>query len=188
MGLINLFMKNKDSDESIAEELAQAHKKGPQPRQAVIVTPPSNSVEDDCIEIPNTLLKDLPAQNDNLAVEHGFVERRQYRRIQQNEIQRNAIEARCYNLLTMDRCAATILDISPGGLLLVPNRTINVGNKLHVNCRVGKRFHLDEVVVVKSVNESNSGVAFVDPKDETESFILGLYGALGLSKPAVVSH
>lgn len=105
-------------------------------------------------------------------------EQRHFQRIQQNEIVDEEITAHCFNATTMKNSRASIINMSPGGLLLQCKSQMNIDDLLIISCRVGKSFKMKETVRIKTAKDLLYGVEFIDPKSETIDFFTELYGAV----------
>lgn len=109
-------------------------------------------------------------------------DRRQHKRLPSSEVVDGEIKAHCYNSTQLRSGAASILDMSPGGLQLHSANNNRVDDLLIVSCNIGRNFKLKEKVVVKAVADRRQGVQFVAPSTETLTFFTNLYGSVHLNR------
>ena len=109
-------------------------------------------------------------------------ERRRHQRIHHKQIVDEDIIVYCTNTRTGKRSTAIVLNISPGGLLLVSPTKYNVDDECVVQGSVGKNFKFKELVVVRQVFEGKYGLEFMKAAPETTQFLNQLTGAVIMGK------
>lgn len=118
---------------------------------------------------------------DEFEPEPDLKEKRQHRRIPHNEVVDGSINAHCYNATQLKGGRATIVNMSPDGLMLSSGRNHKVDDLLIVSCGIGQTFKMKEKVKVKTVDGQLFGVQFISPSNETIIFFTELYGSLRLN-------
>jgi hemerythrin len=108
--------------------------------------------------------------------------RRQYKRIPHNEVVNGEIKTDCYNAMHLRSGKATIINMSPGGLLLCCAFRHRINDLLVVSCSIGSNFQMKEKVRVKTADNNMYGVEFISPSPETIKFFTTLYGAVHLNR------
>jgi hemerythrin-like metal-binding protein len=114
--------------------------------------------------------------------EPDSTDRRHHKRIQHNEVVDGDIQIYCYNAKRLKGEVATIVDMSPGGLMLQSSGHHDIDDLLIVSCSIGSNFKMKEKVTVKTAHDKMYGVQFVSPKAETIDFFTKLYGSVHLSR------
>jgi hemerythrin len=114
--------------------------------------------------------------------EPDSADRRHHKRIQHNEVVDGDIQTYCYNATRLKGEVATIVDMSPGGLMLQSTGQHNIDDLLIVTCSIGSNFKMKEKVTVKTANDKMYGVKFISPAAETIDFFTKLYGSVHLSR------
>lgn len=109
-------------------------------------------------------------------------ERRRHQRISHKQIVNEDIIVYCTNIRTGKRATAIVLNISPGGLLLVSPTKFAVGDECMVQGSVGKNFKFKEQVVVRQVFQGKYGLEFMKATPETTQFLNQLTGAVIMGK------
>jgi len=109
-------------------------------------------------------------------------ERRRHRRISHKQIVNEDIIVYCTNIRTGKRATAIVLNISPGGLLLVSPTKYAVGDTCIVQGSVGRNFKFKEQVVVRQVYQEKYGLEFMQATPETTQFLNQLTGAVIMGK------
>ena len=109
-------------------------------------------------------------------------DRRQYKRIPHNEVVNGEIKTDCYNAMHLRNGKATIINMSPGGLLLYCAFRHRINDLLVVSCTIGNNFQMKEKVKVKTSDNNMYGVEFISPSPETINFFTTLYGAVHLNR------
>ena len=107
-------------------------------------------------------------------------DRRHHKRIQHNEVVDGDIRVYCYNATQLKGRTATVVDMSPGGLLLKSNSRHEIDDLLIISCTIGSNFKMKEKVRVKTAKDNRYGVVFVSPSLETTDFFTKLYGSVHL--------
>ncbi len=114
-------------------------------------------------------------------------ERRRHQRISHKQIVDGDIVVYCTNTRTGKRSTAIVLNISPGGLLLVSPTKYDVGDECIVAGSVGRNFRFKELVLVRQVFEGKYGLEFMKAAPETTRFLHQLTGAVAMKKDQVVT-
>lgn len=109
-------------------------------------------------------------------------ERRRHQRISHKQIIDEDIIVYCTNIKTGKRATAIVLNISPGGLLLVSPTKFVIGDECIVQGTVGKNFKFKEQVVVRQVFQGKYGLEFMKATPETTQFLNQLTGAVIMGK------
>ncbi len=108
-------------------------------------------------------------------------ERRKYKRVLGTQILDEDIIAFCTNIATGKKAKAKILNISPGGLLLLlSSSTYKVDDELVVEGTVGVNFKFKEQAIVRQAFVGKYGMEFTNPSTETTQFLHQLTGAVKL--------
>ncbi len=108
-------------------------------------------------------------------------ERRKYKRVPGTQILDEDIIAFCTNIATGKSARAKILNISPGGLLLLlSSESFKVDDELVVEGSVGVNFKFKERAVVRQAFVGKYGMEFMKPSVETTQFLHQLTGAVKL--------
>ncbi len=123
----------------------------------------------------------LLEMEDGEAEEVETGERRKFRRINHRQIVDDDLFAECTNTTKKKHSTALILNISPGGLLLVSSSQHSVGDEIIIKGAVGKSFQLQESTVVRSCRDGHYGLEFTNPSENTRAFLHQLTGAVGLN-------
>lgn len=105
-------------------------------------------------------------------------ERRRHRRIGHRQILDEDLVAYCTNTSTGKNSTAVILNISPGGILMVSTSHHNIGDELLIRSIIGKNFKLKELTVIRSCRDGEYGLEFTKPSKETSVFLNQLTGAV----------
>lgn len=105
-------------------------------------------------------------------------ERRRHQRINHKQIIDEDIIVYCTNTSNGNRSTAIVLNISPGGLLLVSPTKYGVGDECLVQGSVGRNFKFKELVIVRQVFEGKYGLEFMKAAPETTQFLNQLTGAV----------
>ncbi len=111
------------------------------------------------------------------------VVKRKHMRINRGQILDEDIKLYCRNLKTGKSSNGIILDISPGGLLMVTKEKYVSGDDLLVSCHIGPNFRMKEQVKIRMVKGRKCGAEFISPSKTTTTFLTQLYGAVGLGRP-----
>jgi len=114
-------------------------------------------------------------------------EKRRHQRISHKQIVNEDIIVYCTDTRTGRRSTAIVLDISPGGLLLVSPTKFDVGDECIVKGSVGKNFKFNELVQVRQVFEGKYGLEFMKASPETTRFLHQLTGAVIMRKGQVTT-
>lgn len=106
-------------------------------------------------------------------------ERRKYKRITGAQILDDDIVTYCTNISTGTYTKAKLLNISPGGLLLLlTSSKFQVGDDVIVEGSVGPNFKFRETAIVRQALVGKYGMEFVKPSAETITFLQQLTGAV----------
>ncbi len=114
-------------------------------------------------------------------------ERRRHQRIDHKQIVDEDIIVYCTNTSSGKRSTAIVLNISPGGLLLVSPTKYDVGDECLVEGSVGKNFKFRERVLVRQVFEGKYGLEFMKAAPETTRFLHQLTGAVIMRKGQTIT-
>jgi hemerythrin len=109
-------------------------------------------------------------------------DRRKYKRIPHNEVVNGEIKTDCYNAMYLRSGRATIVNMSPGGLLLDCTLRNMINDLLVVSCSIGSNFQMKEKVKVITVDNHMHGVEFISPSPETIDFLTKIYRAVHLNR------
>ncbi len=107
-------------------------------------------------------------------------QRRRHKRIVSNKITDNKIIAICYNTTNLKSSNATIVDISLGGMRIIPSDHYKIGDILIVSCTIGKSFKMKEKIRINNIIDTYCGAEFIGLSPATEKFLVELYGAVSL--------
>jgi hemerythrin-like metal-binding protein len=105
-------------------------------------------------------------------------ERRAEKRIPRRRITNHEILATCYNLYTLKKSSAIVVDLSISGMRIESRAGHSVGDLLTISCDVGKQFKLKEKVRVTSITGQRYGVQFLYLSAQAQRFLTELYGML----------
>lgn len=181
-GIFTFLKSNKDKKERTSITSTKASSPGKSKARA---TPPRPSA--------------APSRNVNRTEEEGFpditldeadmdadlvnVAKRKHLRINRGQILDEDIKLYCRDLTTGKTSNGILLDISPGGLLMVSKGEHAVDDDLLVSCHIGLNFRMKEQVRIRMVKGRKYGVEFIKPSKNTTTFLTQLYGAVGLGRP-----
>jgi hemerythrin len=115
------------------------------------------------------------------AFEPETQDRRHHKRIPHNEVVDGEIRVDCYNATKLKNSAATIVDMSPGGIMMQSGAHHDINDLLIVSCSIGKTFKMKEKAEVVTASDKMYGLRFLSPAPETTEFFTKLYGAVHLS-------
>ena len=118
---------------------------------------------------------------DEFEPEPDVKEKRQHKRIAHSQVVDGSINAQCYNATQLKSGKATIVNMSPDGLMLRSGRNHEVDDLLVVSCSIGQTFTMKEKVKVRTGDGDMYGVQFISPSSETINFFTELYGSLQLN-------
>jgi len=127
------------------------------------------------------LLASLSMEDGDTVPKADPKERRKYRRITNKQILNEKIIVHCTNIADGRRVTSVVLDISPGGLLLVSPSKLTVGHEFIISGRLGQNFKFRERAVIRNCREGKYGVEFINISDKTRSFLQQLTGSVVLS-------
>lgn len=122
---------------------------------------------------------------DEADIDDGLVdvEKRKHMRLNRGHILDEDIKLYCRSITTGKGSNGLVLDISPGGLLMVSKGEHVVGEELIANCRIGLNFRMKERIKIRMVKGRKYGAEFMNPSEETMTFLTELYGAVALGRP-----
>ena len=132
-------------------------------------------------------LAELKMESGDEIQEIASGERRRHQRINHKQIVNEDIIVYCTNTMTGKRSTAIVLNISPGGLLLVSPTKYNVGDECIVEGSVGRNFKFKELVQVRQVFEGKYGLEFMKAAPETTRFLHQLTGAVIMRKGQIAT-
>ncbi len=119
--------------------------------------------------------------DDDKVLEVASDERRRHRRIGHRQILDEDLVAYCTNTTTGKNSTGVILNISPGGILMVSTSARHaVGDDLLVSSVIGRNFKLKELTRIKSSDNGKYGLEFIRPSPETKNFLNQLTGSVSL--------
>jgi anti-anti-sigma factor len=114
-------------------------------------------------------------------------ERRRHQRISHKQIVDEDIIVYCTNIKSGKRTTAVVLNISPGGILLVSPTKYSVGDICIVQGAVGRNFKFKEQVRVRQVFQGKYGLEFMKAAPETTQFLNQLTGAVIMGKGQAIN-
>ncbi len=127
----------------------------------------------------DALLSSLSMEKDGEPVsEKATGERRKFKRIGHKNILNEDIIFKCINKKTGKHSMAVVINISPGGLLIVSPSKLSIGDKVILEGRIGVNFKLREQAIVRNCRKGTYGLEFIDPLERTKSFLLRLTGSV----------
>ncbi|MBU1419550.1 MAG: PilZ domain-containing protein [Proteobacteria bacterium] len=141
-------------------------------------TAPTNIGSEMDEDFPDITLEEADIDKDLINVA-----KRKHMRINRGQILDEDIKLYCRDLATGNSNNGLVLDISPGGLLMVSKGEYSVGDELLVSCRIGLNFRMKEQIKIRMVKGRKYGAEFINPSENTTIFLTQLYGAVGLGKP-----
>ncbi len=125
------------------------------------------------------LLSSLSMEKDGEPVsEKATGERRKFKRIGHKNILNEDIIFKCIDKKTGKHSMVVVINISPGGLLIVSPSKLSIGDKVILEGRIGVNFKLREQAIVRNCREGRYGLEFIDPLEKTKSFLLRLTGSV----------
>ncbi len=127
------------------------------------------------------LLSSLKMEDSDAVPEVNQRERRKHRRINNKQILNEDIIVHCTNIANGRRSTSIVLDISPGGLLLVSPSKLTVGQEFIIDGRIGQTFKFRERAVIRNCRDRKYGFEFIKPSEKTTSFLNQLTGAVTLN-------
>lgn len=173
--LDSVFIQAKDRNEAMMKLIAAGKKKKSIQKKVVKATPSPQLAGFDA-----DLLSSLKMEDSEDVQDVTNSERRQHRRVMNNQILNEDIIVHCTNTRTGRRTTAVALDISPGGLLLVSPSKLTVGDEFIMEGRIGSNFRLKEPAVIRNSRDGKYGFQFRKPSGKTIEFINQLIGAANL--------
>lgn len=169
--LEKVFIRAADRKEAF-KRLALEKKKQAAPPPPPLAPPKPKGFDD-------ALLSSLSMEGDDeAAAEKTITDRRRYRRIDHKYILNEDIILKCINKKTGKRLMTVVIDISPGGVLIVSPSKLSIGEKVILEGRIGANFKFREQAVVRNCREGKYGLEFIDPLEKTKSFLLQLTGSV----------
>lgn len=111
------------------------------------------------------------------------IEKRKHLRLNRGQILDEDVKLFCRDLTTGKTSNGMLLDISPGGLLMVSKADHAIGDDLLISCHIGLHFRMKEQVRIRMIKGRKFGVEFMNPSEKTTTFLTQLYGAVGLGRP-----
>ncbi len=138
-------------------------------------------------EVEEELLEPLVMEDSNTIGKVENDERRRHRRVLHSKILNDDIIVYWTNISSGKNSNGVVVDISPGGVLMVSPSSHSVGDELILQGTIGTSFKFKEKGVVRSSNDGKYGIEFINPTPETTSFLNQLIGAVGMEKGSI-SH
>lgn len=127
----------------------------------------------------DSLLSSLSMEGDvETEPEKTKTDRRRFRRIDHKHILNEDITLKCVNQKSAKHSMAVVVDISPGGVLIVSPSKLSIGDKVILEGRIGANFQLREKAIVRNCRKGKYGLEFIDPLEKTKSFLLELTGSV----------
>jgi len=127
----------------------------------------------------DALLSSLSMEEDDESAPQKTVrDRRRFRRINHKYILNEDIILKCINKKTGKHSMIVVIDISPGGVLIVSPSNLSIFDKVILEGRIGANFKLREQAIVRNCREGKYGLEFIDPLERTKSFLLELTGSV----------
>jgi anti-sigma B factor antagonist len=139
--------------------------------------------EDEAAE--EELLEPLVMEDSSTIEEVENDERRRHRRVLHSKILNDDIVVYWTNISSGKNSTGVVVDISPGGVLMVSPSSHAVGDELILQGSIGSSFKFKEKGIVRSSNNGKYGIEFMQPDPETISFLNQLIGAVGMEKGSV---
>ncbi len=173
-GLDDVFVQVADRNEAFKRLNVEKKKRVVAPVSAP--TPPKAKGFDEA------LLSSLSMESDDPVQEVSSGERRKYRRIDHKHILNEDIILKCFNKNSGKQSTTVVLDISPGGVLLVSQSKCTIGDELILEGRIGINFKFRERAVIRNCREGKYGIEFIDPSEKTISFLQQLTGSVMMGK------
>ena len=147
--------------------------------QAPVVKPAPSIAEKKGFD--ESLLASLTMEDGDTAPQTDSRERRKHRRITNKQILNEDIIVHCTNTADGRRTTSVIINISPGGLLLVSPSKLTVGHEFIISGRIGPNFKFRERAVIRNSRDRQYGMEFVGLSEKTRSFLQQLTGSVVLS-------
>ncbi len=150
----------------------------PTPKKAAPSKPTPNQTK---IEDKHNRLSslELTMEEGDLDSDVVDVNKRKHVRINRGSILDDEIKAYCRNSRSGQNCTALIIDISPGGMLLLSDTPFEIGDQLLISCKIGANFKMKEnAVTVRLVKGRKYGVEFRALSENSKNFLTQLYGAV----------
>ena len=178
--LDDVFLQAATPEEAF-KRLAGAQKKKKAVQSSVPLVE-SASTSPKVIAFDDDLLSSLKMEDSETVHEVDSAERRKYLRINKKQIVNEDIIVHCTNIGTGKRLIAVVLNISPGGLLLVSPSRLTVGHEFILEGRIGRSFRFKEHAVIRNCRDGEYGLEFIKPSKKTTGFLHQLTGSAVLSK------
>ncbi len=109
-------------------------------------------------------------------------ERRQHRRVNHEKILNEDIVVYWTNVSTGKNSTGVIVDISPGGILMVSPSRHAIDDQLILQGTIGTTFKFKEHAVIRSCRDGKYGLEFIKPSPDTTSFLTQLIGSVRMDK------
>lgn len=120
--------------------------------------------------------------DDNPVEEITNDERRQHPRIAHTKILSDDIIVYWSNIRTGKHSTGVIVDISPGGILMVSPSRHAIGDELILQGTIGTTFKFKEQAVIRSDRNGKYGLEFIKLSPETSRFLNQLIGSVRMDK------
>ena len=175
--LDSIFIQTATRKEALKRLTLEKKKKAVAPTPIIEPPPPTpqkRAFDDD-------LLASLTMEDGDTIPKADPKERRKYRRILNKQILNDDIIVHCTNTADGRRTTSVILDISPGGLLLVSPSKLTVGQEFIIAGRIGPNFKFRERAVIRNCRNGKYGFEFIRISEKTRSFLQQLTGSVVLS-------
>jgi anti-sigma B factor antagonist len=176
--LDGVFIQTADRGEALKRLKAEQEKKklaAPVPEAKATPVPPKPKGFDEA------LLSSLKMEDGETVQEVDSAEKRRHRRITNKQILSEAIIVYCINSVTGKRSTATVLDISPSGVLVACSSKLSATDEFIIEGRIGRNFKFRERAVIRNGSDGKYGFEFLKPSQKTTSFLNQLTGAVMLS-------
>jgi anti-sigma B factor antagonist len=178
--LDSIFTQAATRSEALKKLALEKEKKAaapPAPAAGLISSAPSKAKG-----FNESLLASLSMEDGETAPKADETERRKYRRINNKQILNEDIIVHCTNIANGRRSTSIVLDISPGGLLLVSPSKLTLGQEFIIDGRIGRNFKFRERAVIRNCRDGKYGLEFMDLSEKTALFLQQLTGSVVLSK------
>ncbi len=146
--------------------------------KASVNTAETQTTQDDELTSVGEYVDLVALLNEDDSKEDTKGERRRYQRVKQQYITDEELFVHCRDVNSGKASNGVIIDISPGGFLMLSSTVYRVGDILRVECPIGRAFKMSETVVVRAIKKGKYGVEFKDISKDAKTFLLRLIGAV----------
>ena len=175
-----IFVHAVNRDDVLDDILSRERKKGV---GTMASTDPAIVVEEDWLEF----IEEVTEEEDGIVQKKIIPERRAHQRrkhprIECSRILHEDLMVHCSNVRTGRESTAIVLNISPGGLLMISTASHEMGDTFIIQGNIGKRFKLKEQAVIRFSHDGRYGLEFLNPSEKTVLFLNQLIGSVGLQR------